>query len=304
MTVRELALRLDEEFAVSRFAASEPFVASLPGLYGEGWGEFERLTVPAFRELGNGLLLAGGDLDAAPQAVALAVFPSPAVVARVLADADEWPRQVLIVHHPAHYRADAGWQPVPTRALASLQGAGVSVYAVHSPLDAHGRFGPSANLARALHLNVDGPFYPTDGPASGFVGVAASPVAAVDFAPFCQRVRETLGLPCVDARRHSAAPVARVAVVGGGGHTLPGVLERCADAGCDTYLTGTVIERVPNERWQQANARFLAEAAERHINLIGASHCATEKFAMLALENYLDEVGYTVRFFGCPRPWE
>ncbi|MCL6451745.1 MAG: Nif3-like dinuclear metal center hexameric protein [Acetobacteraceae bacterium] len=302
-SVRDLVSQLDALFDVERFAAAEPFRTSLAGLYGPGADRLTGLLPPGWAERGNGLLLQGEGFDRPPCRVACAVFPSGPVLAGVLAAGSRWPVQLLVLHHPACYRTRRGWAPVPPDVLQALGRAGVSIYAVHTPLDLHPRFGVSLNLSRHLGFAVDGPFYETAGPGSPCAGVVASPPQPLGLAEFCRQVRRAVGVTRLDVLRHGTGAVRRVAVVAGGGHTLPGVIQRCVEERCDTYLTGTVVERVPNERWQRSNAAFLAEAASKGVNLVGASHCATEKFGLLALAEHLKGGGWPAEFLPCPRPW-
>jgi len=212
--------------------------------------------------------------------------------------------RLLILHHPAHYLNVKGFVPVAPSILRDLKGKGVSIYTAHVPLDLHPGLAPSPHLAAALGLKVVGPFYHIAEEREGHLGVITEIAESMEIEDLAEHIRAVLNLQSLDVLKHNELPVRRVAVAAGGGHTLPGVLERCAEAGCDTYLTGTVIERVPNERWRQSNRRFLEVAERRGINLIGASHCATERFALLALNDRLETMGIPGTFIYCADPWE
>ncbi|MCL6450417.1 MAG: Nif3-like dinuclear metal center hexameric protein [Acetobacteraceae bacterium] len=302
--MRFLVRYLDNLLCIDRFSAVEPFRDGLPALYGPMRSDWLSLVEAAFGRRGNGLMVAVPELEAGVEAVFLAVFPSPQVVEALISATGQRSVRLLILHHPAHYRVEAGWQPVPVKQLAALRQARVAVYAVHAPLDESERFGVSACLAGALELQVVGPLGPPDSPGLGRAGVVAAPREPLGLKEFVGRVVQALGVPYADVRRFGREEVLRVAVVGGGGHTIPDLLGLCEAAGCDTVLTGTIIERVPNPRWQRANARLLQEARRRGINLIGASHCATERYGLLALGAHLEGMGCEVRFLGCGNPWE
>lgn len=196
--------------------------------------------------------------------IAAAVDASEAV----LADAVEHEADLLVVHHGLFW---GGLRPVTGRRyrkLAQLLSAGLAVYSVHLPLDAHPEFGNCALLARALGLDVEGRFGEYRGAPIGWWGTAPGGWTPAELE---ERARGAVGGP---ARRVGSGPaeVRRVGVVTGGGASF---LEDAHRAGLDALVTG-----------EGAHHTF-TDAHELGVHLVLAGHYATETFGVKALAAHL-----------------
>ena len=97
--------------------------------------------------------------------------------------------------------------------------------------------------------------------------------------------------------------VERVAVVAGGA-AYPPLMQEALDAGCDTYLTGDFRVRHGGPWAEEHRPEFDAFVDQVPLNLVGASHYATEALVlrddMLA---HFRELGLDAEFVPQMDPW-
>ena len=170
------------------------------------------------------------------------------------------------MHHPTWKSIDHALKP---RKEAELLAAGVSLYGAHASLDCHSDFGSSDMLARALDIVVDGRFASYCG---GLVGVHGRWEGTFD--AFEARARAELAAP-VQLWRNPTDFGHIGLVTGGGGWTT--WVEEARLLGCDTYMTGDV------------SMYTMLFARESGINLIAATHYATERHGVQALTAHVGE---------------
>lgn len=270
----DLAARLDELFRPAAFDEHDGWGM----VFGPGEREALLARAPAaFARTFNGLMLEAGAGPQTPVSRAyLLVFPHEALIERVLAEeqARRAPGALLFTHHVVDFETgDRGFLAVPVGQLDALRAANVGVYVLHAPLDCHPEISTSGALADGLGLRRTGIFAPYHGGQAGVVGEQAPE----PFGAFAERVAALCGLPRLDAAqvRHAGRPVARVAVLAGGGDDLDALAEAAA-LGADTYLTGTWWTPHRGD-WADANREALRAALPGlGLNLLGASHDASE----------------------------
>jgi putative NIF3 family GTP cyclohydrolase 1 type 2 len=83
----------------------------------------------------------------------------------------------------------------------------------------------------------------------------------------------------------------RVAVAAGGG-CIDFVASELCELGVNTYLTGCT-RPIPSF---EPNMEFHRIAAEGKVNVVGATHYSTEKFACMAMEKYFAGLGIEAEF--------
>ena len=274
MDLAELTARLDDLFHPADFDEHDGWDFAFGA--GERAALLERAT-PRFAATFNGLMLAPtGNAPAAVTRAYLLVFPHHDLVEYVIAEEGGRgnPGAVLFTHHVADMEtSDRGFLPVPVAQLDALRAANVAVYVLHAPLDCHPEISTSGALADGLRLRRTGVFAPYVGGQAGVVGEQAPE----PFGAFAERARALCELPRLDAAqvRHAGRPVARVAIVAGGGDDLEMMAEAEA-LGADTYLTGTWW--TPHRsQWADGNRAALRAALPGcGLNLLGVSHDASE----------------------------
>ncbi|MBD1553309.1 Nif3-like dinuclear metal center hexameric protein [Pseudomonas typographi] len=191
---------------------------------------------------------------------------------------------LLLVHHGYFWK---GENPCITgmkqRRLKALLKHDISLLAYHLPLDVHPEVGNNVQLARQLHIEVEGLLDPANPRVVGLLGALAEPMRARAFAAWVGQVlgREPL---LVDTDRL----VQRIGWCTGGGQ---GYIDQAAAAGVDLYLTG------------EASEQTFHSARENGVAFIAAGHHATERYGVQALGDYLAR-RFAVEhlFIDCPNP--
>lgn len=231
--------------------------------------------IPDYPNAFNGLQVEGREQV---RRVLTAVDASVASVEEAVA----WEADMLIVHHGLFWN---GLQPIVgrfRRRLQPLLREGISLYAVHLPLDVHPEVGNNVVLARQLGLAVSERFGEFQGTP---VGVVCETEIALE--ELVSRLREELATE-VKVIAFGGKRVRRLGILtGGAGQTR--ILTEASERGIDTLLTG-----------EGAHHTYL-DAEELGINLLYAGHYATETLGVRALGEHLQrQFGLEHRFFDHP----
>jgi len=174
--------------------------------------------------------------------------------------------QLVIVHHGLFWRNEPVWVDARQRGrLQALFAADLNLAAYHLALDAHPEIGNNALLARALDVELEGPF--------GEVGQGGTLREAIGVDELAQRLCKTVGRkPLVFA--HGPAQIQRVAICSGGAASE---LIRAAHEGYHVFVTGEPGEPA------------LQTARELGIHFVAGGHDATERLGVQALSQRLAE---------------
>lgn len=231
--------------------------------------------IPDYPNALNGLQVEGKE---EVRRVLTAVDASIASVEEAVA----WGADMLIVHHGLFWN---GLQPVVGRFRRRLQPLlceGISLYAVHLPLDVHPEVGNNVLLARTLRLEPSGRLGDYQGTSLGVVCEAGLPLAEL-----VSRLEAELQTQ-VKVMPFGGDTVQRIGIItGGAGQTR--ILTEARNQGIDTLLTG-----------EGAHHTYL-DAEELGINLLYAGHYATETLGVRALGEHLCRMfGLEHRFFDHP----
>ncbi|MBO7741672.1 MAG: Nif3-like dinuclear metal center hexameric protein [Victivallales bacterium] len=142
--------------------------------------------------------------------------------------------------------------------LKIMMNHGISLYAVHLPLDAHPDFGNNAQLAQILQVNDPVPFGIYHGSPIGYMGTMAKPMTP-------RKMNEVLSIAlnssCRLFKTGSAETISKVALISGGGADF---VHAAAEAGMECLVTGEMLHQ------------FYHEALEAGIHVISGGHYATE----------------------------
>ena len=160
-----------------------------------------------------------------------------------------------------------------------MEDMGVSLYSLHPPLDKNRNdniVSTAYAFARVIGLRVEEEFAP-EGQRNpklllGLIGTLKDK----SFDCLVKRLSSTLHYKVKTMKTDDE--IERVAVVTGGGF-VPELLQEAKDKGCKTYITG-IITPNSSEYSKTKYPPTLAAAENIRINLIGASHYLTEKWAM------------------------
>lgn len=225
----------------------------------------------------NGLQV-GAPPDRPVRRVAAAVDASASVIDRAVAEEVD----LLVVHHGLFW---GGLRPVTDRhyrKLSQLIRAGVALYSVHLPLDAHPEIGNSALLVRGMGLEVEAPFGEYKGVSIGWRARTPDPWSAGTLAT------RAAGAVAGEVQRMGHGPelIRTVAVVTGSGASF---LDEAASQGVDALVTG-----------EAAHHNYM-DACELGVHLLLAGHYATETFGVRALvARIADQFGVESLFIDDP----
>ena len=214
-----------------------------------------------------------------------AVFPSGHVLEKIIRYGVR--NALLVVHHPMVWdiRKSNVFSNMNPVLLQKFKERKNSIYVMHVPLDKNGKYSTATTLAKALGMTKKGEFCEYFGVKVGIIGNTKlkTPEELVE------KVEEVVGH---EARlwKYGSDKIEgrKVAVIGGGGNEAE-TIEEITGLGINTFVTGvTLLNR---------HSRAAHNAARKNcVNIIGATHYSTEKFACMALCNYFDRLNLPCEF--------
>jgi len=189
---------------------------------------------------------------------------------------------LLVMKHPFDWdgrKTGQGFIPLSPKDYNLMEEMGISLYSVHTPIDKNRNdeiVSTAYGFARVIEMKVEEEFAPEgERNPKQLLGLIGK-VKEKRFDHLVQRLNATLHYKVKTIKKDNE--VGRVAIVTGGGF-VPELLQEAKDKGCKTYITGIIT---PNSsEYDKKNYPPTLKAAKRvGINLIGASHYLTEKWAM------------------------
>ncbi|HEY5625283.1 MAG TPA: Nif3-like dinuclear metal center hexameric protein [Dehalococcoidia bacterium] len=293
MRTADVAAQLDDFFRVDDYPPED--FAEIEEFCDDAGIPLAEYATPAFMRRHNGLMLANAsEIDP----VYTLVFPSDEVIAEVERRAYGRPA-LIFTHHPMDFETSGrGLMPIPTAMLERMRAGGISLYSAHAPLDCHDEVSTSRALAHAIGVPATETFAGYHGGHAGVFGKIDS--ATLD--DFVASVRQGCDVERVDTKQvHDN--VRRVAVVAGGA-AFPPLMQGAVDAGCDTYVTGDFRVRHGGPWAEEHRPVFDAFVDEVPLNLIGASHFATEALVLRhEVINVFADLGLKAEFVPQDDPW-
>ena len=274
MNAKELYEKIDGDFEIDKYKDDWSFV------------KFNEFINPDFRQRYIGIML---DNTAEIEKVYTSTFPDTAVLDNIL-DRNETDI-LLFCHHAMGYDPTLEGFPfynIPTGYLKKLKERRISFYVMHIPLDSNGTYSTSVSLAKELKLSITGEF-------CEYLGCKVGVICEAGFTKlkdFALHIESIIGHK-VKVRQYGDEIIERktVAVAAGGG-CIDFVAKELAALGINTFLTGCT-RPIPSF---EPNMEFHRIAKENNINLIGATHYSTEKFACIAIVEYFVELEIEAEF--------
>jgi len=216
-----------------------------------------------------------------------AVFPSDAVLQKILDDGTD--DAMLFTHHPRVWdlskNLSVAWYDINTEILQQLKQRRISIFNYHVPLDSFGEYSTSKTLAEAVGITIKEPFIPYYGGLCAVWGYANVEYVQNLNNTYSQIVGHKTKLYKYGEDKLKDG---KIAVVAGGGNDI-NILKELADSGINTMITGITVT---NDYSKPAH-----DFAKKHgINLLGATHYSSEKFACIAMVNYFEKLGLDAEF--------
>ncbi len=215
-----------------------------------------------------------------------AVFPSDRVIQQIL-DADVT-NALLFVHHPMIWdiRLPEVFAYISDELLEEMKKRNISVYTLHTPLDKNGKYSTTVNLAKALGIQQESEFCKYFGVVN--VGI----IGSTEYKTASNLVKHIKSVVAHDVRLwkygNDTIKNGKVALAAGGGNEVF-VLEEVLELGVNTYITGITVKNEISKKSHDF-------AEKNQINLIGATHYSTEKFACIAVCDFFTELGLPCEF--------
>lgn len=195
---------------------------------------------------------------------------------------------LLFTHHPVPQKKDLTKDSPPPspQLIARLKARRISVFNYHIPLDRVSRWSPGTNLAKALSLMPYAEFYEQNLVRMGLL---------------CHSPYETLSQLTAAAEQAFGHKVkaypyggevlkdGKVAIMGGGASN-PNIYAQLREQGINVFLTGMTAQHIP---WA---ARNHEEARKNAVSLVGGTHYSTEKYAVMEMVKFFENLGLESEF--------
>lgn len=254
------------------------------------WGfmNFENnFITPEFRTKYMGLVVNNTDII---QKVYIVTFPDKELLEEIF-DRNET-NILLFSHHAMGYIASNEGYPfydIPLNYLSEMKKRKISFYMLHSPLDNYGEYSTSVSLAKALNLKIIEPFCQYDENIQAGVICKTSLKFIKDIQHL---VTKTVGHE-TKLYKYGEETIknGKIAIAAGGG-SYPFVASEIAQKGINCYITG-FTRPLPHFK---PTIEFHSIAKNHAINVIGATHYSTEKFACMAMVDYFFKLGLQAEF--------
>jgi len=274
MNAKELYEKIGRDFEIEKYRDDWSFV------------EFNEFINPDFKERYIGVMLNNA---VEIEKVYTSTFPDMAVLDNILGRNEK--DILLLCHHAMGYDPTLEGFPfynIPVSYLKKLKERRISFYVMHIPLDKNGIYSTSVNLAKELQLPIAGEFCEYLGCKVGVI----CETAFTKLTDFALHVENIIG-HAIKVRQYGAEIIERkiVAVAAGGG-CIDFVADELAALGINTFLTGCT-RPIPSF---EPNMEFHRIAKQARINLVGATHYSTEKFACMAMVEYFTGLGIEAEF--------
>lgn len=274
MEARKLYGILDQDFEIHKLKDDWSFMKS------------SEYIAPGFRERHMGLLLDNADEITK---VYTATIPDLGVLDKLFRTNE---RDILLFsHHAMGYDPTLTGFPfydIPEDYLSRLKQQRISCYVLHTPLDKNGPYSTSVSLARHLDLEIVGEFCEYQGIKCGLVCRTKHLSPEELAADIESRIGHEVSLI-----RHGENRIDKglLALAAGGGN-VDFAAREIARLGINLYVTGCTRTDPSFE----PVAEFHRIVKEEEINVIGATHYSTEKYACMAMVEYFKRLALPAEF--------
>lgn len=224
----------------------------------ELWTRLDISSFPFDRSL-NGFQIKCPDREI--RKVAFAVDAAEETISR----AAEEKADVLVVHHGLFWGEPIAIEGAHYRRVKRALDAGLSLFVVHLPLDAHPVYGNNAQMALRLGMTSYDPFALFHGAYIGYKGSLPFPMTIPEIARLLGFDRDG-GMNVIKA---GPDMIGSVAIVSGAG--ADDIVE-AIDDGVDLFITGVATHEIYHT------------AKENAINVLSGGHYRSEVFGVKALE--------------------
>lgn len=217
-----------------------------------------------------------------------AVFPTYDILDMILNSGHK--DVLLFTHHPKIWDITKipAFIDISEEYLKRLKENKISMYTLHTPLDKNGPYSTAVNLANRLNIKIDEEFCEDEGVKIGVIGT--TDLHQVD--QLNEKVANTVGHNVkLFIYGDNIIKESKVAIIAGGGN-ISDILPELHDKGINTFITG--VTRI--EEKFEPSVIFHKKASELGINVVGATHYSTEKYACMEVVRYFKNLGIEAVF--------
>jgi putative NIF3 family GTP cyclohydrolase 1 type 2 len=257
MKAKELYAKLDKDFGIESLKDDWSFM------------KFNEYIAPSFKKRYIGLVL---DNTVEVKKVCTATIPDTDILEKLIHT--DQTDLLLFSHHAMCYNPTIEGFPfydIPEDYLSKLKNQCISLYVLHIPLDKNGEYSTSVNLAKNLNLEIIDEFCEYECVKCGVICRTDIKTAT----ELTEHVRSIIGHEVKLTRNgNDVIQNGLVAIVAGGG-SVGFAAKEISELGINMYITGCTRQGLSVEPIME----FHRITEERKINVIGATHYTTEKYA-------------------------
>jgi putative NIF3 family GTP cyclohydrolase 1 type 2 len=274
MNAEELYSILDKDFDIEGLKDDWSFM------------RFSEHITPSFRKRYMGLVL---DNTTELKKVNTATIPDLDILDELIRSNET--DVLLFSHHAMGYDPTMTGFPfydIPEDYLLKLKHQHISFYVLHIPLDKNGEYSTSVNLAKHLNLEIIDEFCEYEDVKCGVICKTEKRTAT----ELKEHVQAMIGHEVkLIMHGENNIPEGHVAVAAGGG-SVGFAAKELVELGINMYITGNT-RQVPGV---ESIMEFHKIIKEKKINVIGATHYSTEKYACIAMVKYFERLGIPAEF--------
>ncbi|HBD94380.1 MAG TPA: hypothetical protein DDY71_09505 [Spirochaetia bacterium] len=233
-----------------------------------------------FKQQHNGLVY---DNSRVIKRVFIVTFPDEALIETIINNNSDI---LIFSHHPmiwSSLKSGIPFVDIPVRLVSLMKEKRISFFVLHSPLDVYGEYSTSLGFMQALRMKYAGNFFQYKNESIGVIAATEYTTTASLSDYIASRVGHPLKLFSYGDAEITGG---KIGIVAGGGN-VPEALEALKECGINTYVTGVtkIFEGF------KPSADFHEIAKKYSINIIGATHYSTEKWACMNMLDYFRKIG-------------
>jgi putative NIF3 family GTP cyclohydrolase 1 type 2 len=216
-----------------------------------------------------------------------AVFPSDKILTRIIDD--NVTDAMLFLHHPLAWDLsidpNIAFYQINTDLLKKMKERRISLFNFHLPLDNYSEYATTKTLANALGIEILKAYNLYNGAVCGVIGRTACKTVQ----ELQKKLSQTVGHETkLYLYGESEIENGIVSLCAGGGNDYDVVLDMINE-NIKVHITGISVKNRYSEKSHELEK-------ENKINLLGATHYSTEKFACMAMCDYFKKLGLEAEF--------
>lgn len=295
--IEKIKKRLDDIFKLDSADPDMPFSRFFGKIYASIWVDWNEYFTQSFLQNTNWMMIENSKTVVMVYGT---VFVSDEIVDKILNQ--EVKENVLIFsHHPLGLESSGRWFiPLSEDRLQKLKEKKISIYVVHTPLDIGESISPSKSLANEFGLINQKRYIEENG---NLVWIIGDLDEEMKFEDFLEYIKNRLWIS--ELYYHKARGYVKTVWILAWWWTNIRYVNDSILWGCDTYLTWDYLNNV-NEVWCLEEKKEMEVFLKNcPINMIAASHYATERNVMInEIKQLFRLFGVHYEFISQNNPWE